>query len=174
MLFRSAEDAARTAGGGFPLFAPAAQTVEDVFHHFVLLLYSGPAGSGHQAGGTADRKKSSLIATGLRVGNDKADRGFTLCPSGLPPTDFPAGGDYAAGFTSWQSNACRDLRNRGRGVLRREPSRERCRVMETPDMQSVGEALLGSGHGGYLLPFEAVSVLLLACIIGGVVVARKR
>lgn len=47
-------------------------------------------------------------------------------------------------------------------------------VMETPDMQSVGEALLGSGHGGYLLPFEAVSVLLLACIIGGVVVARKR
>ncbi len=47
-------------------------------------------------------------------------------------------------------------------------------VMEAPDMQSVGEALLGSGHGEYLLPFEAVSVLLLACIIGGVVVARKR
>lgn len=46
--------------------------------------------------------------------------------------------------------------------------------MEAPDMQTVGQALLGSGHGEYLLPFEAVSVLLLACIIGGVVVARKR
>ncbi|MBR6431299.1 MAG: NADH-quinone oxidoreductase subunit J, partial [Muribaculaceae bacterium] len=27
---------------------------------------------------------------------------------------------------------------------------------------------------GYLLPFEAISVLLLACIIGGVVIARRR
>jgi NADH-quinone oxidoreductase subunit J len=36
------------------------------------------------------------------------------------------------------------------------------------DMAGIGEALLGSGHGQYLLPFEAVSVLLLACIIGGV------
>ncbi|MCM1449703.1 MAG: NADH-quinone oxidoreductase subunit J [Clostridiales bacterium] len=43
-----------------------------------------------------------------------------------------------------------------------------------PDMHVIGEALLGSGHNQYLLPFEAVSVLLLACIIGGVVVARKR
>ncbi|MDE6526562.1 MAG: NADH-quinone oxidoreductase subunit J, partial [Muribaculaceae bacterium] len=46
--------------------------------------------------------------------------------------------------------------------------------MEAPDMQAVGTALLGSGAGQYLLPFEAVSVLLLACIIGGVVIARKR
>jgi NADH-quinone oxidoreductase subunit J len=43
-----------------------------------------------------------------------------------------------------------------------------------PDMNQIGEALLGTGHGQYLLPFEAVSVLLLACIIGGIVVARKR
>lgn len=41
-------------------------------------------------------------------------------------------------------------------------------------MQTVGEALMGTGEGQYLLPFEAVSVLLLACIIGGVVIARKR
>ncbi len=47
-------------------------------------------------------------------------------------------------------------------------------AMVSPDMQTVGQTLLGSGHGEYLLPFEAVSVLLLACIIGGVVVARKR
>lgn len=43
-----------------------------------------------------------------------------------------------------------------------------------PDMQTIGEAMLGTGQGQYILPFEAVSVLLLACIIGGVVVARKR
>ncbi len=46
--------------------------------------------------------------------------------------------------------------------------------MSNPTMQEVGTAMLGTGHGQYLLPFEAVSVLLLACIIGGVVVARKR
>lgn len=47
-------------------------------------------------------------------------------------------------------------------------------AMENPDMQLIGSTLMGTDHGQYLLPFEAVSVLLLACIIGGVVVARKR
>ncbi len=46
--------------------------------------------------------------------------------------------------------------------------------MESPDMETIGTTLLGSGNAQYLLPFEAVSVLLLACIIGGVVIARKR
>ena len=41
-------------------------------------------------------------------------------------------------------------------------------------MNHLGEILLGTEKYQYLLPFEAVSVLLLACIIGGVVVARKR
>lgn len=41
-------------------------------------------------------------------------------------------------------------------------------------MHDIGQAFLGSDRFQYLLPFEAVSVLLLACIIGGVVVARKR
>lgn len=43
-----------------------------------------------------------------------------------------------------------------------------------PNMHQIGTALLGTSRYQYLLPFEAVSVLLLACIIGGVVVARKR
>lgn len=47
-------------------------------------------------------------------------------------------------------------------------------AMETLDMNTVGTAMMGTGAGQYLLPFEAVSVLLLACIIGGIVVARKR
>lgn len=34
--------------------------------------------------------------------------------------------------------------------------------------------MLSTDKAGYLLPFEAVSVLLLACIIGGLVIARKR
>lgn len=46
--------------------------------------------------------------------------------------------------------------------------------MDNPTMHRIGTVLMGSGHGQYLLPFEAISVLLLACIIGGVVVARKR
>lgn len=41
------------------------------------------------------------------------------------------------------------------------------------DMKTIGRAFTGSGRLQYLLPFEAVSVLLLACIIGGVVIARK-
>lgn len=41
-------------------------------------------------------------------------------------------------------------------------------------MNRLGEVLMGTGKGQYLLPFEAISVLLLACIIGGVAIARKR
>ena len=44
---------------------------------------------------------------------------------------------------------------------------------ENPVMDVIGDTLMGTGHGQYLLPFEAISVLLLACIIGGVVIARK-
>lgn len=45
---------------------------------------------------------------------------------------------------------------------------------ENPTMKEIGSAMMGTGPGQYLLPFEAISVLLLACIIGGIVVARKR
>lgn len=41
-------------------------------------------------------------------------------------------------------------------------------------MDRIGTFLLGTEKFQYLLPFEAISVLLLACIIGGVVVARRR
>ncbi|MDE7153560.1 MAG: NADH-quinone oxidoreductase subunit J [Muribaculaceae bacterium] len=46
--------------------------------------------------------------------------------------------------------------------------------MQSAGMQKIGETLMGTGYQQYLLPFEAVSVLLLACIIGGIVIARKR
>lgn len=41
-------------------------------------------------------------------------------------------------------------------------------------IEKIGHFLLSTDKWGYLLPFEAVSVLLLACIIGGVVIARRR
>lgn len=33
--------------------------------------------------------------------------------------------------------------------------------------------MVSSGKYGYVLPFEFISVFLLACIIGGVMIARK-
>lgn len=45
---------------------------------------------------------------------------------------------------------------------------------QLPTMERIGTDLMSSGNHGYLLPFEAISVLLLACIIGGIVVARKK
>ena len=42
------------------------------------------------------------------------------------------------------------------------------------DVHQIGYALLSSDKYGYVLPFEAVSILLLACIIGGILIARKR
>ena len=42
------------------------------------------------------------------------------------------------------------------------------------DMKVIGQALMGTEKYQYLLPFEALSILLLACIIGGILIARKR
>ena len=44
--------------------------------------------------------------------------------------------------------------------------------VEVP-MKQIGEALVGSGKYQYVLAFEFISVFLLACIIGGLVVSRK-
>lgn len=42
------------------------------------------------------------------------------------------------------------------------------------DQKVIGHALMGTGKYQYLLPFEVISVLLLACIVGGILIARKR
>ena len=44
--------------------------------------------------------------------------------------------------------------------------------VEVP-MDKIGEALVGADKYQYVLPFEFISLFLLACIIGGLVVARK-
>jgi NADH-quinone oxidoreductase subunit J len=42
------------------------------------------------------------------------------------------------------------------------------------NMKVIGNALMGTGKYQYLLPFEVLSVLLLAAIIGGIIIAKKR
>jgi NADH-quinone oxidoreductase subunit J len=42
------------------------------------------------------------------------------------------------------------------------------------NMQVIGNALMGTEKYQYILPFEVLSLLLLACIIGGILIARKR
>lgn len=45
-------------------------------------------------------------------------------------------------------------------------------LQEVP-MQTVSEAIVGSDKYQYILPFEFISVFLLACIVGGIMIARK-
>lgn len=52
-------------------------------------------------------------------------------------------------------------------------------ALDAPDekvitMDHIGKHMLSTEFNGYLLPFEAVSVLLLACIVAGLLIARKR
>lgn len=44
---------------------------------------------------------------------------------------------------------------------------------EGPNIQEIGSAMLGTEKYQYLLPFETMSVLLLACIVGAILIARK-
>lgn len=52
------------------------------------------------------------------------------------------------------------------------------KFMAVPDtevsMQEIGQALVGSEKYQYVLPFEFISLFLLACIIGGLVVSRNQ
>jgi NADH-quinone oxidoreductase subunit J len=45
---------------------------------------------------------------------------------------------------------------------------------EEINMKVIGQALMGVEKYQYLLPFEILSILLLACMIGGILIARKR
>ena len=44
---------------------------------------------------------------------------------------------------------------------------------EAIDMKVIGKSLLSVSHDGYILPFEVISVLLLAAMIAAIVVAKK-
>lgn len=40
--------------------------------------------------------------------------------------------------------------------------------------QQLGHTMMGTDKYQYLLPFETISILLLACIVGAIMIARKR
>ena len=42
------------------------------------------------------------------------------------------------------------------------------------EMATIGKTMLGMGKFQYIIPFELMGVLLLACVIGAIVIARKR
>jgi NADH-quinone oxidoreductase subunit J len=41
------------------------------------------------------------------------------------------------------------------------------------DMKTIGNQLLSTGTDGYALPFELISILLLAAMIGAIIIAKK-
>ena len=47
-------------------------------------------------------------------------------------------------------------------------------MFNAPTMQQIGANLMGTSKYQYVLPFEAISILLLACIVGAIMIARKR
>lgn len=47
-------------------------------------------------------------------------------------------------------------------------------VYKEIDMAQIGTALMSTEKGGYMLAFEVISILLLACIIAGILIARKK
>ncbi len=42
------------------------------------------------------------------------------------------------------------------------------------DMKTIGKSLLSYGDNGYVLPFEVISVLLLAAMIAAIVIAKRK
>jgi len=44
---------------------------------------------------------------------------------------------------------------------------------QNPDMKIIGRSLLGYNKNGYALPFEVISVLLLAAMFASIVIAKK-
>ncbi len=44
---------------------------------------------------------------------------------------------------------------------------------QNPDMQVIGSSLLGYNKNGYALPFEVISILLLAAMFASIVIAKK-
>jgi NADH-quinone oxidoreductase subunit J len=43
----------------------------------------------------------------------------------------------------------------------------------TVDVRTLGLQMVGTGENGYALPFEVISILLLAALIGAIIIAKK-
>ena len=47
-------------------------------------------------------------------------------------------------------------------------------IVNEVDMEDIGNSLLNYGDNGFVLPFEVISILLLAAMIAAIVIAKKR
>lgn len=47
-------------------------------------------------------------------------------------------------------------------------------IVNEVDMEVIGKSLLNYGDNGFVLPFEVISILLLAAMIAAIVIAKKR
>ena len=46
-------------------------------------------------------------------------------------------------------------------------------VLQNIDMKIIGRSLLNYGDNGYVLPFEVISILLLAAMVGAIIIAKR-
>jgi NADH-quinone oxidoreductase subunit J len=46
--------------------------------------------------------------------------------------------------------------------------------VDSPSIEVIGKQLLSTGQGGYVLPFEVISILLLAAMVGAIAIAKGR
>lgn len=58
-------------------------------------------------------------------------------------------------------------------VLINHPFESKLYTATETSVHQIGERLLTSGAGGYVLPFEVISILLLAAMIGAIVIAKR-
>lgn len=84
--------------------------------------------------------------------------------------------DYKMDRPSWlRSGAAGLVCVVGAGMVMHLLSTSRFTRIDGPehsDLNTLGGLLLNPGAGGYLLPFEVISILLLAAIIGAIVIAK--
>lgn len=53
------------------------------------------------------------------------------------------------------------------------PFEEKATTELPATMENIGSQLLGTGKNGYVLPFELISVLLLAAMVASIIIAKK-
>lgn len=58
-------------------------------------------------------------------------------------------------------------------ILQFDFSRLLAEQTSAPDVKMFGRAFLSYGEGGYVLPFEVISILLLAAMVAAIMIAKK-
>ena len=59
------------------------------------------------------------------------------------------------------------------GLTFETPCRETAMVAQPANLATIGSRILTAGSGGFIVPFEIISLLLLTALVGAVVIARR-